>query len=129
MNILFSRSNHTLEIKIYTDKTRSKEESTKIFDAYNNTTRDTKPWEPGTYEFCWHSPHKNEDENSSYGSNGNFIFNYTNRSGMGIHSGRKNKNGIKHVTKGCIRTSDEATLYHKNNLNKMYMACTLTVEE
>ncbi|MCP4346313.1 MAG: hypothetical protein GY795_12400 [Desulfobacterales bacterium] len=79
------------------------------WEAANNVTEGSSEWPSGTYDFSWHSPHSGSDANSSFGSNGNFIFDVPDRSGMGTHSGRANQNGPQHVTNGCIRTTDEAT--------------------
>jgi hypothetical protein len=47
--------------------------------------------------------------NGPYGSNGIFVFSVPGHSGIGVHSGRANKGGPLHPTKGCLRTTDEAT--------------------
>ena len=86
------------------------------FPAANNAQRSSKgAWEAGSYEFAYWVPHSGDGPDSSYGSNGNFVFEYEGRSGMGIHSGRENRCdlagrcGVNYATNGCIRTTDEAT--------------------
>jgi uncharacterized protein RhaS with RHS repeats len=91
------------------------------FSAANNAQRSSQgKWEPGTYQYSWWSPHKGGIASDRYGSNGNFIFNYNGRSGMGVHSGREgqcdkaNQCDQNFSTNGCIRTSDDATSFIKS---------------
>lgn len=85
------------------------------WDAENNVVSTASPWPAGTYKFSWWSPHSGGDADSQYGSNGNFIFEVSGRSGMGVHAGRATTKdahgnaGPGHVTEGCIRTTDAAT--------------------
>ncbi|MGE4505034.1 MAG: hypothetical protein AB7D51_06770 [Desulfovibrionaceae bacterium] len=79
------------------------------FPADNQTVRGQEPYPGGNHPYSWHSEHKGADADSSYGSNGNFIFEVEGRTGMGVHAGRANKGGVHHPTYGCIRTTDEAT--------------------
>lgn len=86
------------------------------FPAGNNTTSTSRgPWAPGTYTYGYSTTHKDDASGSSYGSNGNAVFNVPGCVGCGVHSGREYKadrrggSGIQHVTEGCIRTTDDAT--------------------
>jgi RHS repeat-associated protein len=88
------------------------------YPAYNNTASNSGgPWDPGTYDFSWWSPHAGDGPNDPYGSHGNFIFDVSPRQGMGVHSGREStcttsppvRCGAEYPTMGCIRTTDEAT--------------------
>lgn len=86
------------------------------FPAGNNAQSSSNgPFPPGTHTFSWHSPHSGSGPDSQFGSNGNFIFDVPNRTGLGVHSGRANscdllgRCGPKHATDGCIRTTDSAT--------------------
>jgi len=90
-------------------------ESAGNFPASNNPVSTSLGEFPaGTYSFSWWNPHQGAGENSSFGSNGNFIFDVPNRQGMGVHSGRANscsanRCGYNYPTDGCIRTTDHAT--------------------
>jgi RHS repeat-associated protein len=86
------------------------------FPAANNTTSTSRgPWAPGTYKYGYSTLHKDDAPGSSYGSNGNAVFNVPGCVGCGVHSGREGKqdrkggSGVQHVTEGCIRTTDDAT--------------------
>lgn len=80
------------------------------FPAGNNTTSTSRgPWPSGVYDYVYHTTHSDDSPNSSYGSNGNFVFNVPGCVGCGVHSGRADSEGVNHPTKGCIRTTDEAT--------------------
>lgn len=90
--------------------------SAKGFPAGNNTTSTSRgPWAPGTYTYGYSTTHKDDAPGSSYGSNGNAVFNVPGCVGCGVHSGREYKadrrggSGIQHVTEGCIRTTNDAT--------------------
>ncbi|MGE4291995.1 MAG: RHS repeat domain-containing protein [Desulfovibrio sp.] len=96
------------------------------FPADNRTVRGHAHYPSGNFPFAWHSEHDGADENSSYGSNGNFIFDVKGRTGMGVHAGRANKGGIHHPTYGCIRTTDTATnkmseVHKVDPLSKLYV--------
>lgn len=92
------------------------------FSAGNNVTSTapagTVP--AGVFPFSPYMPHPESDAGGSYGSNGNFVFNFPNGSGIGVHSGREgqcdlaNRCGVNHATKGCIRSTDPATELIKN---------------
>lgn len=79
------------------------------FQSGNNVVCGSDPWPAGTYTFSYYVAHPESDENGPYGSNGNFVFNVPNRTGMGVHSGRANSGGPSHPTHGCIRTTDGGT--------------------
>ena len=108
-HIVFTRSES--QIQIFS----AKGELLQTYPAANNTERKSNgPWPSGKYPF---SRHKDHPENvTSYGNNGNFIFDVPGRPGMGVHSGRGTPT---YVTKGCVRTTDDATAYlldlHKND--------------
>ena len=87
-----------------------------VFPAGNNAQRNSRgPWETGIFNYAYHTTHPDDSPDSSYGSNGNFIFNVPGCIGCGVHSGRTNKkdragrSGTEFATKGCIRTTDDAT--------------------
>jgi RHS repeat-associated protein len=82
------------------------------FPAGNNTTANSNgPWPSGTFEFAYYVPHLESEADGPFGSFGNFVFNVPNRSGMGVHSGRR---GPHSLTLGCIRTTNEGTEYILN---------------
>ena len=82
------------------------------FPANNNVdSRSRGIWPSGTFTYSHWSPHAGANANSSYGSNGNFVFNVSGRSGMGVHSGRASARGVDHHTMGCIRTNDAGTAF------------------
>lgn len=79
----------------------------RTFPVANNTTSTSNgPWPNGTYPYSHYQPHPESGATGPYGSNGNFVFDVPGRSGMGIHSGRRDPQS---KTLGCIRTTDEAT--------------------
>jgi hypothetical protein len=89
------------------------------YPAANNAEIGSRgAWAPGTYSFAG-SPnprfHRDDSPDSSFGSWGNFVFNVPGCSGCGVHSGRatvpdlRGRTGPEHATRGCIRTTDEAT--------------------
>lgn len=86
------------------------------FVAYNNVDSTSRgPWPPGTYRYIGHIQHTDmTDPEGAYGDYGILIFDVPGRSGMGVHSGRRDvpdglgQIGPKHCTMGCIRTTDEA---------------------
>ena len=87
-----------------------------VYPAANNAqSRSRGSWAPGTYDYSYHAIHSDDAPDSRYGSNGNYIFNVPGCIGCGIHSGRVDtpdalgRTGYQHATKGCIRTTDEAT--------------------
>ncbi len=89
---------------------------TVTFPAANNSQKSSEgPFPQNIFPFSWWNPHRGLGPDSSYGSNGNFIFDVPNRDGMGVHSGRAGecddvgKCGVEHATRGCIRTTDIAT--------------------
>lgn len=78
------------------------------FPAGNNTTRDSNgPWPSGTYDFSYHKEHPESGPDGPYGSHGNYIFEVSGRTGMGVHAGRQNARGPQHHTHGCVRTTEE----------------------
>jgi hypothetical protein len=85
------------------------------FSAANNTASNGRgPWPDGTYSYDYYLAHKDDaNPNSSYRSNGIFIFNRPPCQGCGVHSGRANRGGPKAKTEGCIRPTDDATAYLK----------------
>lgn len=104
--VIFSRGDHKLKLL---DKDGKEVGS---FEAYNNVVKGKKHWPNGSFVFSHHAKHKDDAENSAFGSHGNFVFKVKGRTGMGIHSGRaraKNNPGPKHPTEGCIRTTDAGT--------------------
>lgn len=100
-DLVFDRDAHRLSLR---DKT-GKEVGT--WEAWNNVVKTAKPFPSGSWTFSHPAKHV-ADPDGPYGNFGNLVFNVKDRSGMGIHSGRKNKDGPKHPTEGCIRTTDEA---------------------
>jgi RHS repeat-associated protein len=80
-----------------------------VCKARNNTTRTSNgPWPTGNYSYAYHKSHPEDPgKNGAYGLYGIFIFTVPGRTGMGVHSGRKNRGGPNFVTKGCIRTTDD----------------------
>ena len=77
------------------------------FPAGNNTTSDSNgPWPPSTYPYSHHVPHPESGPTGPFGSHGNFVFDVSGRTGMGVHSGRQ---GPESPTRGCVRTTDEGT--------------------
>jgi hypothetical protein len=104
--LVYSRTNHTLTL--YDGNGNQVGQWT----AYNNTVSGAADMPMGTHDFSWYAPHPGGTANSSFGSNGNFIFEVPGRTGMGVHSGRgsaTNNPGPQHPTNGCIRTTDAAT--------------------
>jgi RHS repeat-associated protein len=106
------------------------------FPAGNNTTSASNgPWPNGTYNFTWQAPHPESGANGSYGSNGNWIFDVPNRTGMGIHAGRaettdaRGGRGTEHVTEGCIRTTDDGTDFIRELSGAGDPLSTLTVQD
>ena len=84
------------------------------WEAANNVGANTNgPWPIDleiTNPFSHYNPHPEAaTPNSAYGSNGIFVFTYPGRTGMGVHSGRRNQGGPRYRTLGCIRTTDAAT--------------------
>lgn len=106
-----SESKITVHSKASEDGTANSTE----FPAGNQTTSSSNgAWPEGKYNFSWYNKHEDaQDPNGSFGSHGNFIFDVKDRTGMGVHAGRKDK-GPTAATEGCIRTTDEATLHIKN---------------
>lgn len=94
----------------------SGEVSSGPFEAYNNVDSHSKgPWPNGTYQYQTYVSHAElADPDSEYGSFGILIFSVSQRTGMGVHSGREevpdglSRMGPQHCTLGCIRTTDEA---------------------
>jgi RHS repeat-associated protein len=86
----------------------------------------------GTFPYVGHVPHSG-GSSGPYGSNGNFVFNFPNGSGIGIHSGRVGvpdglgRTGYQHATNGCIRTTDAATSF-LGNLNSTDPLTSITVQ-
>jgi RHS repeat-associated protein len=89
------------------------------FSASNNPIKGRKKWPTGRFKYAYYKRHKDHNEYTSYGSYGNFVFSVKDRPGMGVHSGRKkstkkkyaNNKGYRNKTKGCIRTTDDATKF------------------
>ena len=93
------------------------------YPAGNNAQTGSRgAWDPGTYDYTYHTTHPDDAPDSAYGSNGNFVFDVPGCVGCGIHSGRENtpdrrgRTGTEHATNGCIRTNDAAT-QQMNQLN------------
>ena len=102
--------------------------------ANNAQTGSRGPWDPGTYDYSYHTTHPNDSPDSPYGSNGNFVFNVPGCTGCGVHSGRVNtpdrrgRRGPQHATNGCIRTTDDATSQINNLTSHGDPLTTLTVQ-
>ncbi len=86
------------------------------YPAANNAEIGSRgAWAPGTYSYAYHTTHKDDSPNSTYGTYGNFVFNVPGCVGCGVHSGKAavpdllGRTRPEHATKGCIRTTDEAT--------------------
>jgi RHS repeat-associated protein len=65
------------------------------------------PFPTGTYPFSHYNPHPQSGPTDAFGSHGIFIFKVPNRTGMGLHSGRR---GPESPTLGCVRTEDACML-------------------
>jgi hypothetical protein len=106
----FSRSASTITLLAATGETVGQWDAANFVDSHSDG-----PWPAGTYNFDHCGTHADDAPNSAYGSNGIFVFNVPNRTGMGVHSGRRDiadgagRSGFRHCTEGCIRTTDEAT--------------------
>lgn len=81
----------------------------------NNTdSRSQGPWPNGRYGFAHWNAHADDGPSSAYGSHGIAVFDVPDRTGMGVHSGRRDnpdglgRRGPGHATMGCVRTVDEA---------------------
>jgi RHS repeat-associated protein len=86
------------------------------YSASNNAASNSAgSWPSGTHPYSYYVPHVGDGPNDTFGSNGNFVFNVPNRTGMGVHSGMRDscdlagRCGYEYATEGCIRTTDEAT--------------------
>ena len=86
------------------------------YPAGNNAQSGSRgAWAPGTYDYAYHTTHKDDSPDSAYGTYGNFVFAVKGCSGCGIHAGQENvpdkrkRTGPQHATSGCIRTTDEGT--------------------
>ena len=97
-----------------------------IFPAANNvaSTAPAGNVPEGTFNYLYHTSHPESSANGPYGSNGNFVFNFPNGSGIGVHSGRS---GPQYRTNGCIRSTDAATSLI-NNLNSTDPLTSITVD-
>jgi RHS repeat-associated protein len=92
-----------------------------VFPGANNVQSSARAGNApnGTFSYIGHVPHTG-GPSGPYGSNGNFVFDFPNGSGIGIHSGRvgvpdgRGRTGFQHATNGCIRTTDEATSFLSN---------------
>lgn len=95
------------------------------FPAGNNVASNAPAGQvpAGTFPYLYHTPHPESGPTGPYGSNGNFVFDFPNGSGIGVHSGR---NGPESKTNGCIRTTDPATSFI-NNLNSTDPLTSITV--
>jgi hypothetical protein len=116
----YNDTNHTLTI------------GDQKFTAYNNAASNSNgKWPKGTFKYERPTTHPDDGEDSAYGSHGNYIFTVPDRTDMGIHSGRKNKEdkagrkGPQHATMGCIRTTDEGVAALAKVVKKDFV---LTVE-
>jgi RHS repeat-associated protein len=78
------------------------------FPAANNVGTGIAPWPNGSYPYSHYNRHGNDaNPNSAYGSFGIFVFSVPGRSGVGVHSGRANRQGYQSNTLGCVRTTDD----------------------
>jgi len=101
--LVFSRLSHCLEL--YSNQGNS----LGWWEAYNNVAGTAVGvWPNGFYGFLYWKDHPESGINDGYGTKGIYIFHVPGRTGMGVHAGRKNSGGPKHVTMGCIRTTEEA---------------------
>lgn len=105
----FSHATKKLDIHDKDDKVINSVVAVNNVDSHSNG-----PWPVGMFHFQVYNPHHGFDADSEYGSHGIFIFDVHGRSGMGVHSGRKNipdgrgRVGPEHCTMGCIRTTEDA---------------------
>jgi hypothetical protein len=83
--------------------------------AHNNTASlSGGHWPSGTYRWQRYKPHTEVGLSpgcyaTAYGCNGIHIFEVSDRSGMGVHSGRTfDAAALGGKTLGCIRTTDQA---------------------
>jgi len=93
------------------------------YTAYNNVQHNKQPWPAGIYEYERHTTHSNDAPDSSFGSNGNFIFTVPGQPLLGVHSGQEDvpdalgRTGPQHCTFGCIRSTDDATAQIQSQIN------------
>ena len=100
------------------------------YPAANNTVLNSRgAWESGTYSFAYWVPHRGDDANSAFGSNGNNVFDVPGCSGCGVHAGRQNRQGHESKTEGCIRTTDQATALIRELTNAGDPLTALTVTD
>ena len=125
-NVVFDKSDHTISIYPGDEETAGPPQ---VFPAGNNTTSTSNgEWPNGTYNYSHYNAHPESGPNDAYGSNGNFVFDVPNRSGMGIHSGRENKGGPNAKTLGCVRTNDAGT-QALEEINSVDSLQTITVQD
>ena len=87
------------------------------FSASNNvdSRAPAGPAPAGIFAYVSHQAHTESNSSGQFGSNGNFVFDFPNGSGIGVHSCRAGqcdkagRCGYQHATSGCIRTTDDAT--------------------
>jgi len=106
----FNKSTHTVTIRDRDGNIVSEQ------PAANNAQRGSRgAWADGTYNYSYSTRHPDDAPNSSYGTNGNAVFNVPGCTGCGLHSGRAQstdragRTGVNFATNGCIRTTDAAT--------------------
>lgn len=127
-SITFNRRSGTITV------TNGAGQTVGTFPASNNVTSGAPAGQApaGTYNYLYHTPHPESSASGSYGSNGNFVFNFPNGSGIGVHSGREGqcdragRCGSNYATQGCIRTNDAATSFI-NNLNSTDPLTSITI--
>jgi len=86
------------------------------YDAGNNSASTSRgPWPAGDYSYGYSTTHNDDAPDSSFGSNGNAVYNVPGCVGCAIHSGhvdtpdKLGRKGPKAAPNGCIRTTDDAT--------------------
>jgi RHS repeat-associated protein len=105
------------------------------YPAANNAQSGSRgTWDPGTYDYSYHTTHPGDSPDSPYGSYGNYVFDVPGCTGCGVHSGRANtpdlrgRTGPQHATNGCIRTTDDATRQINRLISHGDPLTTLTVQ-
>jgi RHS repeat-associated protein len=115
--LVFNRSGRRLTLFDRCDR------SIGSWNASNNAPHN--PWPNGTFNYIDWIDHSESGPADNFGSHGNFVFDVPGHTGMGVHSGREGdpdqlgREGWRHATDGCIRTTDAATgtiLRHEQKL-------------
>jgi hypothetical protein len=115
-----------------------------VYDAANNLVQGAYQLRDGTYAFrdtdkpTFYPKDKRFTEDESFGPYGIFVLkdfvgaDGRTHDGIGIHSGRGNRQGYKTPTEGCIRTTDDGmsemvALAEKDPLTELYVQDTSVI--